>query len=1747
METVMQISNPKVHTVEEVRGSEKLMSQMRVGALIPIFNKGEKKAFGFIKTPEDVDPRGDVKAIKNKNGKIFIMDAGYYKDGGSVGEVKGIKNFLFADGSKFIVKFVYDKDGNLHPELQDTVQQDSTVSILRGDKSLAEKALDKAKESGLNFEQALSRLIKNGVFKKIYEQGGMLETREGRYVRIEPMKNGLKVSLTEEGIEEAKEKGSTEMGFWDLFEDIEVNSEWKYIYNIGEVGLGMSNAPAFIFGYNIDDLGVITDEGRDDSELYYYDNYMIKDFVEVMLEDGSVIFTKAQKNTDSDEFENGGEMDNGVMGFRKGGNVPLIAKKVAEVNRLIGLAFDTEGDPLPVVDETGTWQAWNYYNPIKYSNGTLRIEYKEGNKLIKDTIKKSDMQLDGIPVLNQIAKMYRKVLKNNGISFAKDDTEKEKINFNGWLIKNHHVMMGQRWYKSNRPIERYEQIDAVRFKDSRYDELYAQYLKETGNKFADGGEVTLFQDANEKLKVVSDENTILYHLKKYFGWKKDVTIDRFNKLGTKEHDSFIKYFKQELSNKFADGGEIKNQYVNKSAEKVWDEWTIKQREHFLLDHSELLDKDRLENALGYSRIVQADRNYSRLTDMTKRVLAAHIESGEYAKGGAVSDARVEDILKHYVAAALWSTTNMDNEEEEFLDANYSFDDVDKDTLDSMRDKIRKFISENEGAIKESGMSDEQLGHDLWLSSNGHGAGFFDRGYDDKIEKQLMDAAHNMKGTDLYVGDDGKIYAMGVYAKGGNIDESKKRFKVVLSCEAFPANMNDYTPDFETNDFKKAIAYAKKKSTESAPQKPKDFEYSDYDWVATVFDDVANVIVADFANGELNYMDEIIYPRAEKYYSDKTEHPFDEKNIASYYSESTGATDNLMDIVKDRNGNADVAKVEALLGSVHGESLSDEDESNEAAMQLANPEYKPKSTISYGAAMAMYNKWKDGLDFATAKAGQEAIKLYFGRPIRGVEIKGVHFADGGSVEEYPFDWANMNFNERAALAQESGLPNPSKVAITEIGMLTPSQISALRNSVRMREVMLDRNSEEYKNSFDRLIKTHLKSSDKFINAISLKADGGEIKSKIAALTKEVDDIEAQLESNPTSALRIQFKHKTEELNNLIRKRPRMDEFADGGDTDSNKIVIEIKGGEMDVKNYNGLLAAELTIIRGLQKGYIGIKGSDDCKDFVVAELQKRIAFEGDATEENKTKALNVLSLHILSKSVGRQGIFKDGGTLKDPQIAKEILAQLGGIGKLVAMTGAHNFVDLGNGVSFKIKNAKANYIKIVLTSMDVYDIEIGRIRGDKYTIVKKVDGAYDDMLKNIIEEATGMRLSLFEKGGQTNDRGNKYKPILKPEWKKDGFIVRANKKQGEEGVDLKKGNTLKDVVQAANEAHRSGKYFHVWIVTPNTVLSHTEQNTWKALYAEGGTVSVKWQDVTEGDSARVVAENKMGVILKAYGRKFHLKFVDGSEKTYDAAELEFFKDEEFAKGGQIKERAFENSNLWLYGADMDTNGNKVVKLGFPNRRAFSIQSNGTLPETHRLLNKKTNLSDLNDAELHTIEKEVVEYIKAYGSKEQKSVLKTYSGYKHGGSIGDTKADVWEELFKEYPDMKEEYKRYSRSVKKAYNKPSTLKRYINTGKYKFKEGGQVTFMDKVKAIANSLVGKKVPSRLKKDYGKKFDKDESIQAGKRIAGSMIAKHKVSSSEKKKLTREDDKDDQENSMKVNLDISNFDADGDGVVDDVS
>ena len=51
---------------------------------------------------------------------------------------------------------------------------------------------------------------------------------------------------------------------------------------------------------------------------------------------------------------------------------------------------------------------------------------------------------------------------------------------------------------------------------------------------------------------------------------------------------------------------------------------------------------------------------------------------------------------------------------------------------------------------------ERAGHDFWLTRNGHGAGFWDRGLGD-LGDRLSNAAHVYGSVDPYVGDDNLVH------------------------------------------------------------------------------------------------------------------------------------------------------------------------------------------------------------------------------------------------------------------------------------------------------------------------------------------------------------------------------------------------------------------------------------------------------------------------------------------------------------------------------------------------------------------------------------------------------------------------------------------------------------------------------------------------------------------------------------------------------------------------------------------------------------------------------------------------------------------------------------------------------------------------------------------------------------------------------------------------------------------------------
>lgn len=100
---------------------------------------------------------------------------------------------------------------------------------------------------------------------------------------------------------------------------------------------------------------------------------------------------------------------------------------------------------------------------------------------------------------------------------------------------------------------------------------------------------------------------------------------------------------------------------------------------------------------------------------------------------------------------------------------------------------------------------------------------------------------------------------------------------------------------------------------------------------------------------------------------------------------------------------------------------------------------------------------------------------------------------------------------------------------------------------------------------------------------------------------------------------------------------------------------------------------------------------------------------------------------------------------DNQVAAIILQQIGGR-RFVAMTGSHDFINLGNGLRMSLCRNKtsANRLEIIYDEgADLYNMRFFRISihhepfDIKVKDIEKIDGVYCDMLEDIFTDVTGL--------------------------------------------------------------------------------------------------------------------------------------------------------------------------------------------------------------------------------------------------------------------------------------------------------------------------------------------------------------------------------------------------------------------------
>ena len=116
----------------------------------------------------------------------------------------------------------------------------------------------------------------------------------------------------------------------------------------------------------------------------------------------------------------------------------------------------------------------------------------------------------------------------------------------------------------------------------------------------------------------------------------------------------------------------------------------------------------------------------------------------------------ERMINSYLAAALWSS--MDDKGIE-LDSRFSIGDFAPEALARAKKDVAFFMKKAGKLIAEQDLG--TVGHDLWLTRNHHGAGFWDRdSYSKETGQKLSDIASSMGEQIVEEGDDGKLYLAG---------------------------------------------------------------------------------------------------------------------------------------------------------------------------------------------------------------------------------------------------------------------------------------------------------------------------------------------------------------------------------------------------------------------------------------------------------------------------------------------------------------------------------------------------------------------------------------------------------------------------------------------------------------------------------------------------------------------------------------------------------------------------------------------------------------------------------------------------------------------------------------------------------------------------------------------------------------------------------------------------------------------------
>lgn len=115
---------------------------------------------------------------------------------------------------------------------------------------------------------------------------------------------------------------------------------------------------------------------------------------------------------------------------------------------------------------------------------------------------------------------------------------------------------------------------------------------------------------------------------------------------------------------------------------------------------------------------------------------------------------LEKFTQAFITVLLWLESD---DEGDSLSDFYDESDLSEELKEKIQKDCKQFFNENYEIMVNASRDFPQHGHDFYLTRNGHGAGFWDRGYGN-LGEILTEKCKSYGEINAYVGDDGLIYS-----------------------------------------------------------------------------------------------------------------------------------------------------------------------------------------------------------------------------------------------------------------------------------------------------------------------------------------------------------------------------------------------------------------------------------------------------------------------------------------------------------------------------------------------------------------------------------------------------------------------------------------------------------------------------------------------------------------------------------------------------------------------------------------------------------------------------------------------------------------------------------------------------------------------------------------------------------------------------------------------------------------------------